>query len=406
MLVTAEEAVAHLVVLKRPHDLCTAALGDDLSALVLARHPPPCHSPPMPPRRLDIAQVHHGRGAVSNPAGRFDTVRSEAEDDGWGSAAQPQAAVATVVRDEHAKSIITYNDSPDLGFDRSINPYRGCEHGCIYCYARPSHGYLGLSSGLDFETQLFAKVNAVELLRQELAKPGYLPALVLIGANTDAYQPIERDRQLTRGVLEVLVQARHPFSVITKSALVERDVALLAEAARLQLCHAYISVTTLDVDIARKMEPRAAPPQRRLQAMAALVQAGIPTGVMVAPIIPGLTDHETESILQAAAGAGAQCASYVLLRMPHEIKDLYAQWLEEHFAGKAQRARTLLRDMRDGRDNDPQFGSRMRGTGVYAELLRKRFALATRRFGLDQPWPPVDATGFRRPALGRQLPLL
>ncbi|MSP91219.1 MAG: PA0069 family radical SAM protein [Myxococcales bacterium] len=359
----------------------------------------------MPTRRTDSAGLVpgtvRGRGATRNPASRFDAIRTEAFDDGWGALDAPVAPIVTHVTDEHGASILTYNDSPDLGFDRSINPYRGCEHGCIYCYARPSHGYLGLSTGLDFETRLYAKVDAVRLLDGELRKKSYRPALVLIGANTDAYQPIERERQLTRQILQLLVAARHPFGIITKSTLVQRDLDVLSEGARLRLCHAYVSVTTLDRQIARRMEPRAPTPERRLETIRALASVGVPTGVMVAPLVPGLTDHELEAILQAAAAAGAKHAGYVLLRLPHEIKELFLAWLAEHFPGRVDHVQKLLRAMRAGLDNDSHFGTRMIGTGTYAELLRQRFDGATRRLGLDERLSSVDVSQFRMPAPAR-----
>jgi DNA repair photolyase len=327
-------------------------------------------------------QSFTGRGALSNPPGRFDLTRLEAVDDGWYTEESPDS-IATTVEPDRAREVITSNDSPDIGFDQSINPYRGCEHACPYCYARPSHAYMGLSPGLDFETRLFYKADAAAVLQQQLARPGYVCKPIMLGANTDPYQPIERKLRVTRCVLEVLVRARHPVNVITKSALVLRDVDLLAELARHNLAGVAVSITTLDVELKRRMEPRAASPQARLRTVAALHAAGIPVTVMAAPVIPALTDHELEGILEAAAHAGASSAAYVLLRLPYEIKDLFREWLAEHYPDRASHVMSLIRDMRGGRDNDPRFGTRMRGTGPYAELLRARFKMACRRLGLN-----------------------
>ena len=306
---------------------------------------------------------------------------------------------------DHARSIIASNDSPDIPFDLSINPYRGCEHGCVYCYARPSHGHLGLSAGLDFETKIFVKHEAAALLKRELARPGYVCKPISLGANTDPYQPLERRLRITRQVLEVLAEARHPVGIVTKSALVTRDLDLLAPMARDGLARVYVSVTTLDGEIARTLEPRASAPHRRLAAIRALAEAGITAGVMVAPIIPGLTDHEIEPILDAAAAAGAVSAGYVLLRLPHEVKDLMAAWLETHRPLRAAHILSLVRQCRDGRLNDPGFGSRMRGAGPFAELIRQRFHKASRRHGFDRRQMPQRTDLFRPPRTDGQLDL-
>jgi DNA repair photolyase len=308
---------------------------------------------------------------------------------------------------DHAKHVITRNDSPDIGFGYSINPYRGCEHGCIYCYARPSHAYLGLSAGIDFETRLFYKENAGAVLTQELSRPGYVCKPVMLGANTDPYQPVERRLRVTRALLEVLAATRHPVSIVTKGTLILRDLDLLADLARDGLVSVAISITTLQADTKRVLEPRTASGQARLRVLRDLTAAGIPAGVLVAPVIPAITDHEMEAILEAAAAAGARWAGYVLLRLPYEIKDLFRDWLAEHFPERAAHVMSLVRDMRGGRDNDPAFGSRMRGTGPVAQLLRARFELACRQRGLNadlrrlsQPthlFRPPDARG---PQLG------
>jgi DNA repair photolyase len=347
------------------------------------------------------------RGAALNPEGRFESVRREAVDDGWLPPA-PESELPrleTHVTEERARTILTRNDSPDLPFTSSINPYRGCEHGCIYCYARPSHAYVDLSPGLDFETRLFAKVNAAELLRQELAKPGYRCESISIGANTDPYQPVERDYRITRSVIEVLAACDHPFAIITKNALVLRDVDLLAPMARKNLVKVFISVTTLDHGIARRMEPRASSPARRLEAIHALAQAGIPTGVMVAPVIPFLTDDGLERILESAAELGARHAGYVLLRLPYEIKELFKDWLQNHYPLKAEHVMSRVRQMRDGRENDPEFGSRLRGQGLMAELLAQRFEKACRRLHLNDEPMGLDTSQFRAQKLAGQMAL-
>jgi len=345
-----------------------------------------------------------GRGAESNPTGRFEKRQLEplhpedVADPDW-----VPPVLQTEVIPEATRQIITTNDSPDVSFNRSINPYKGCEHGCIYCFARPTHAYLGLSPGLDFETKLFSKPDAAALLRAELAKPGYVCKVTALGANTDAYQPIERRLRITRAVLEVLSEHRHPVLIITKSDLVLRDLDLLAPMARERLSAVHGTVTTLDRTLARRMEPRAASPARRLEAIRRLSEAGVPVGVLAAPIIPGLNDAELEAILAASKAAGAVSAGYVLLRLPLEIKDLFREWLERHYALKADRVEALLREMRGGRLYDATYGKRMRGEGPLADLLRRRFEVALRRHGLGHRDIALDATRFRAPARpGRQ----
>jgi DNA repair photolyase len=325
-----------------------------------------------------------GRGAVSNPHGRFEHTQTERVDDGWGGSEETLPPLDTIVRPDPARSIISRNQSPDIGFDQSINPYRGCEHGCIYCYARPSHSYLNLSPGLDFETKLFYKENAARLLEQELAAPNYRCSPITLGANTDAYQPIERELRVTRQLVEVLAKHKHPFSIITKSALVERDIDLLAPLAADNLVHVLLSVTTLSNELKRTLEPRTASPRARLRAIESLSAAGIPVSVMVAPIIPVLTDSEVETILQSAAAAGAKWAGYVLLRLPHELKELFRDWLQEHQPLAAKHVMSRLNAMRGGRDYDSRWTHRQRGEGEYAQLLEQRFAKACARFGLNQ----------------------
>lgn len=353
-----------------------------------------------------------GRGAIGNPACRFDPTRSEPVDDGWGTLAEefaePPPLETTLTRDA-TRSIIAWNDSPDIGFDRAVNPYRGCEHGCVYCYARPSHAYLGLSPGLDFETKLLFKPEAAALLAKEIARPGYAARPIALGSNTDPYQPVERQLRITRSILEVLAEAAHPCTIVTKSALVLRDLDLLTGMASRRLVRVCISVTTLDRRLARVMEPRAATPARRLQAIEALARAGVPTGVMAAPMIPGLNDAEMESILAAASRAGATAASYVLLRLPHELRALFTEWLHAHYPERAAHVLSLIRQTRAGALNDSRFGSRFSGVGVYADMLAKRFAIAARRFGLDEPMAGLDCSRFappRRHAEERQLALL
>lgn len=337
----------------------------------------------------------HGRGARTNASGRYERFAYEAFDDGWTPGeVQP---LETVVTPELAKAIISTNQSPDISFDRSINPYRGCEHGCVYCYARPNHAYVGLSSGLDFETKLFVKANAAELLEAEFSKPSYRPKTIMLGGVTDIYQPIERGYGVTRAILEVMERWRHPVALITKSQLVMRDIDILARLAERGLAKAAISVTTLDRRIARVMEPRAAAPHRRVEAIRALAQAGVPVTVMVAPVVPAINDSEIETILEECAKAGASSAGYVVLRLPREIKTLFREWLEARFPDRATRVMSIVRQMRGGRDYDPEWGKRQRGEGPYAKLIADRFARACKRLGLDKPSLPLDHTQFRRP---------
>jgi DNA repair photolyase len=343
-----------------------------------------------------------GRGAVSNATGRFEPERRERFDDGWESLAGLEP-FKTEVRDEIAKTIIATNNSPDIGFDQSINPYRGCEHGCIYCYARPSHAYWGYSAGLDFETKLTAKVNAPEALERELSKPGYEPKTIMIGANTDGYQPIERERKITRRLLEVLERFEHPVAIVTKSALVVRDADILSRLASRGLAKVAISVTTLDHRLARRMEPRASAPAKRIEAMRRLADAGVPVAVMAAPLIPALNDNELERILEAAAEAGAVEAAYVLLRLPLEIGPLFQEWLNAEFPDRASRVMSLMRGARGGKDYVSRFGERHRGTGAYADQIAARFDLALKRYRLNQRHLSLRRDLFRKP--GAQLSL-
>jgi len=336
------------------------------------------------PARIDRPARIKGRGAASNPAGRFEARETTHEDDGWHREADAPPRPATRVTAVRACSILSRNESPDVPFTQSINPYLGCEHGCIYCYARPSHAYLNLSPGIDFETRLFAKANAAELLRRELARRGYVCSPINLGANTDPYQPAERSMRITRGVLEVLAECAHPCTIITKNAQVERDLDLLAPMARAKLVHVFVSVTSLDNRLSAALEPRASAPHRRLQAIAALNAAGVPCGVMVAPIIPMVTDRWIEAILERAAAAGARDAGYTVIRLPHELGDLFREWLELHLPERAAHVMSAIRQMRGGRDNDPRFGSRMRGEGAFAHIIAQRFALACRRHGIDR----------------------
>jgi DNA repair photolyase len=344
-----------------------------------------------------------GRGATINIEGRFEVWNREADDDGWfQDPGDEPARVKTVISIEYAKSVISRHNSPDVGFSQSINPYRGCAHGCPYCFARPSHAYLGLSPGLDFETRLTAKVNAAEELREELAKPGYRCEPLTIGVNTDAYQPIERQQRITRSILEVVHETNHPVSLITKSALIERDLDLLAPMAKKHLVSVTLSITTLDHEISRRMEPRTSAPARRLEAIRRLTEAGIPVNVNVAPVIPFLTDSELEPIMEAAAKAGAISAGYVLIRLPWEVRPIFKEWLEKHFPLRAEHVMSRIRDMREGRENDPEFGSRMVGKGTLAELLSQRFRKAIQRYGLDRDIHDLDCSLFVPPSLGGQ----
>ena len=346
-----------------------------------------------------------GRGACDNPDPRFAEFAREAFDDGWTEAEQ-ETSVKTQVFTDTSRSIITYNQSPDVPFDRSINPYKGCEHGCAYCFARPTHAYLDLSPGLDFETKIFAKPDAAELLADELAKPNYQVAPIALGVNTDAYQPIERKMGITREVLEVLKAHRHPVSLITKSALIERDIDLLAPMAEKHLVQVAISITTLDKRLSRNLEPRAAAPARRLQTIRTLSEAGIPVGVLFAPVIPALNDSEMEAVLSAAAEAGAGSAGYVVVRLPHEVKDLFDAWLQQHAPLKSTFVMNLIRDMRGGKVYSARFGERMTGTGTHADMIAQRFRLACKKAGLNSVSMALDSSQFRLPAqVGEQLSL-
>ena len=342
-------------------------------------------------------EVAKGRGATLQIEGRFESVAREVVDDGWSRADEELPPLRTTVTMERARRVLQQQDSPDLAFEYSLNAYRGCEHGCIYCYARPSHGYLNLSPGLDFETKLFAKPEAAKLLRAELAKPSYRCSPIALGMNTDSYQPIERELKIVRQVLEVLAECRHPLTIVTKSALIERDIDLLAQLARDDLVQVYISVTTLDAELARKLEPRAAAPRRRLQTIARLSEAGVPCGVLVAPVIPFLTDSELETILKTVGEHGARTAGYGLLRLPYELKDLFKDWLSVHYPLKAEHVMSRLREMRGGRENDPEFGSRFTGNGLFARLLAKRFQLACERFGLNNEELRLNTDSFIKP---------
>ena len=345
-----------------------------------------------------------GRGTASNPHNRYAPTRSEQEDDGWYQDETPMSR-ATEGRKEKAKTAITRNNSPDVGFDRSVNPYRGCEHGCIYCFARPTHAYWDLSPGIDFETRLIAKTNLAERLEEQLQKPGYVPQPIALGINTDAYQPIEREQRLTRQALEILLRYKHPLSIITKGSLILRDLDLLSELASHNLVSVAFSLTTLDDELKRIMEPRTAAPAARLRAMRTLHEAGVPVSVMCAPMIPMINDMELEQLLEAARDAGARSAGYVLLRLPLEIADLFEQWLQVHFPDRAEHVMSLIRQSRGGRNYDSRFGSRMRGEGQFAELLQQRFRLARRKLGLDRREGfALDCSQFCPP--GAQLSLL
>ena len=340
-----------------------------------------------------------GRGAVCNPKSRFDSTEAQPFDDGWSTLATDFSDLpplpTSLIRDS-SRSALSYNASPDLGFDRSINPYRGCEHGCVYCFARPTHAYLGYSPGLDFETKLVYKPEVAQLLERELRKPGYVPRTIALGTNTDPYQPIDRTLKLTRSVLEVLEAHNHPVSIVTKSAGVLRDLDILTRMAARGLVRVYLSVTTLNPALARRMEPRAATPARRLQAVAALTLAKVPVGVLAAPMIPGLNDCEMEKILEAAARAGAAHAGYVLLRLPHELRQMFEAWLDEYFPDRAKHVLNLIRETRQGALNDATWKTRFVGTGVHADLLARRFGRAARQWGLKDH-SELDATQFTVP---------
>ena len=352
------------------------------------------------------AERRRGRGAQSNHTGRFESERRIGFDDGWEGLGELEA-LRTEVYEEPARSIITRNKSLDISFDQSINPYRGCEHGCIYCYARPTHCYLGHSAGLDFETKLYAKTNAATLLEHELARKNYKPQVIALGTNTDPYQPIERERRITRSILEVLERTGHPVGIVTKSALVVRDVDILSRMAAQGLAKVALSVTTLDRRIARAMEPRATTPAKRLEAVRALSEAGVPVSVMVAPIVPGLTDSEIERILETARDAGATEAGYVLLRLPLELKDVFREWLQSAFPDRANRVINLLRSMHGGEDYTPEFGLRQKGSGPYAEQIALRFRLALKRLGMNTRRQSLRTDLFKPPvAKGGQMSLL
>ena len=343
-------------------------------------------------------ESRRGRGAVTNRAGRYEKERLNSADDGWdGLDAEPEVLRTQVMRDS-TRSILARNKSPDIPFDRSINPYRGCEHGCVYCFARPTHAFLGLSAGLDFETKIFVKPDAADLLENELRKPGYRPCVIAMGTNTDPYQPLEKERKITRSVLKVLARFQHPVAIVTKSNLVTRDLDILAPMAEKGLAKVALSVTTLDHRLARSMEPRASAPGRRLEAMRQLKAAGVPAGVMFAPAIPGLNDHEMEAVLEAASDAGADEAGYIVLRLPLEVKDLFQEWLTENAPNRAGRIMGLIRSMNDGRDYHPAWGSRQMGRGPYADVLSKRFTLAVRRLRLNARSHALSTAKFRVPS--------
>jgi DNA repair photolyase len=349
-----------------------------------------------PAYRVEVDR-RRGRGAVSNPSGRYEPAQRESFDDGW-SIEEELPPLPTEVIVEKPRTIITRNDSPDILFEKSINPYRGCEHGCSYCFARPTHAFQGLSSGLDFETKIFAKPNAAELLEKELRAPGYQPTTIALGANTDPYQPVERRFRIARSILEVLNKASHPVGVVTKSALVTRDIDILGQMADRQLAKVAISITTLDPKLARRMEPRAASPAKRLETVRRLTEAGIPVTVLVAPIIPAINDHEIEAILKEAQMAGAQEAGYVLLRLPHDLKDLMRDWLVEHYPDKLKHVFSLLQEARGGKDYDPEWSTRQSGVGPYAWMIGRRFETAADRLGLNKRSLRLRTDLFRAPA--------
>ena len=357
-------------------------------------------------RMTALSQQARGRGAGVNMSGRFEALSRSLFDDGW-QGLEDLPAFRTTVFEEKPKSIISRNDSPDIGFDQSINPYRGCEHGCSYCYARPAHAYMGLSPGLDFESKIFAKPDAAKLLRAELSAKNYVPKTIALGANTDAYQPIERERRITRAILEVLSEFNHPLGIVTKSALVTRDIDILAPMARRGLVKVALSVTSLDPKLARAMEPRASTPAKRLAAIALLSEAGIPTVVMAAPIIPAVNDSEIEAILSAARTAGASEAGYVMLRLPHEVKDVFKDWLHATMPDRAAKVMSLVKSVSGGKEYDAAFGKRQTGTGPYAWTIGRRFELSCQRLGLNRRKLKLDVSQFRRPPQpGEQLSLL
>jgi len=344
---------------------------------------------------MSVQPAIHGRGASSNPTNRFEQIHLEADQE-WDPA--NDVAPATVFYRDATNSIINYNDSPDVGFEASVNPYRGCEHGCIYCFARPTHEYLGLSSGIDFESRIMVKENAPELLRKELASPKWKPQVLIMSGVTDCYQPIERKLKITRGCLEVLLEFRNPVGIITKNALVTRDIDLFRQMAEYKGISVNISITTLDPSLTPRLEPRAPLPKARLAAVELLARAGVPVGIMAAPMIPGLTDHEMPAILKAAADAGAQWAGCVPVRLPYAIKDLFEKWLEQHFPERKEKVLNRIRDMRGGKLNDPRFGTRMRGEGVFAEQLESLFALSCRKAGLTSARGELSTAAFRVPS--------
>jgi DNA repair photolyase len=367
---------------------------DAIAALDQAGLPEPEAEARMP------SGARHGRGAVTNPAVRFEPSVVSPFDDGWdtlnGVLEEPAKLATSLIKDA-TKSVISWNNSPDLGFDRAVNPYRGCEHGCVYCYARPTHAYLGYSPGLDFETKLIFKPEVASLLEKELRKPGYVARVMALGSNTDPYQPVERTLKLTRSVLEVLDRFNHPVGIVTKSAGVLRDLDILSGMAKRKLVRVYMSVTTLDPRLARVMEPRAATPARRLHAIEELTRAGVPTGILTAPMIPGLNDAEMEKLLEAGARAGARHASFILLRLPHELRTIFEAWLHEHFPDRARHVLSLIRDTRAGGLSDARFGQRFTGQGPYADLLMRRFARAARQWGLDEARESLDCSRFAIP---------
>jgi DNA repair photolyase len=369
--------------------------AEALAALALAGEPEPA------PEARQPSLARHGRGATLNPAARYDATVISAFDDGWDTLSAEfteLAPLATTLTRDSTRTAIAWNSSPDIGFDRAVNPYRGCEHGCVYCYARPSHAYLGYSPGLDFETKLVFKPEVAELLEKELRKPGYVACTMALGSNTDPYQPVERTLKLTRAVLQVLDRYNHPVGIVTKSAGVLRDLDILTSMAKRQLVRVYLSVTTLDASLARTMEPRAATPARRLQAIAELTRVGVPAGVLVAPMIPGLNDAEMEKIIEAASRAGARHAGYVLLRLPHELRQMFEDWLATHYPDRAKHVLNLVRETRGGALNDSRFHHRFSGQGVYADLLLRRFTRATKQWGLDEAREGLDCTRFSVPA--------
>ncbi len=368
--------------------------ADAIAALDRAGFPEPEPVARMP------SLARSGRGAVTNPDVRFDRLAIAPFDDGWETLTAEFGELprlSTTLSKDATRSAISWNTSPDIGFDRAVNPYRGCEHGCIYCYARPTHAYLGYSPGLDFETKLIFKPDVAELLEKELRKPGYTARTLALGSNTDPYQPVERTLKLTRSVLEVLDRFNHPVGIVTKSAGVLRDLDILSSMAQRNLARVHISITTLDARLARVMEPRAATPTRRLHAVEALTRAGIPTGVLAAPMIPGLNDAEMEKILEAASRAGARHAGYILLRLPHELRQMFEDWLQVNFPDRAKHVLSLIRETRAGRLNDPRFHHRFSGHGVYADLLLRRFTRAARQWRLDEARESLDCTRFAIP---------